>query len=239
MITVAIPTYNNAKIIWLQLSSLCAQIDAPEWELIMCEEESENTFGSKQLADWKAKLTAANCVKITYLELDQWVALGQKWITIREYMHPESVGMLLCASDDYSSLTRIKDSYTAMIESYDWTQWKSGYFYNIKEDKAALFTTGENRSALEQCISKACLDNMNVTMYPRKGVDTWLFTGTKLKNIKHNGMTDGIHTDGYNTISLNRRKLYNNTGLFTKEDENKVFGLFPKHIQKRLKTMRK
>jgi hypothetical protein len=62
-----------------------------------------------------------------------------------------------------------------------------------------------------------------------------------LKNVKYNDYSNGIHTDGFNTISLKRRFLYTeetNTGLFEKVDANEVFSLFPKAVQTKLTKLR-
>jgi hypothetical protein len=239
MITAAIPTYNNAAILWLQLESLCNQVDAPEWELIMCEEESDNTFGSEELRKWHDRLKAANCQRIIYLHLLDWIPLGQKWMIIRDNMSPESVGMMLCASDNYSPNNRIRKSYDAMVNGADWSQFESGHFYNILDHKAGLFSAPEGNPALFMCISKDRVNNITQSVFPRKGVDSWMLK-TSGANITNLGYTDGIHTDGYNTISHKRRNLYDGEGfgLFTKADENEVFGMFPKYIQEKLLKMR-
>ena len=241
MITCALPTYNNASIIWLQLTALCNQKDAPDWELIVCEENSDNYFGRENLLKFKDKLKKSNCKRIVFIELSEWIPLGQKWIVIRENMNSDSVGMLLCASDNYSFETRIKDSFEAMQQGYDWVQWNRGNFYNILDHTAGLFQIEEGNPALFMCISKPAIDKINETVYPRYGVDTWLFTKCELQNVKYNGFANGVHTDGFNTISLKRRFLYTeetNTGLFTKVDENEVFYLFPKQVQNKLIKLR-
>jgi len=241
MISCALPTYNNASIIWLQLTALCNQKDAPKWELIVCEEQSDNYFGRENLLKFKDKLKKANCKRIVFIELSEWISLGQKWIVIRDNMSKESSGMLLCASDNYSFETRIKDSFEALQSGHDWVQWNSGNFYNILDNTAGLFQIEENKPALFMCVSKYAIDKVKENVFPKYGVDTWLFSKCELKNVKYNGFSNGVHTDGFNTISLKRRFLYTeetNTGLFTKVDENKVFNLFPKSVQTKLIKLR-
>ena len=41
-VTVALPTWENKDIIWLQLESLCKQETQYKWELVVCEEQTEN-----------------------------------------------------------------------------------------------------------------------------------------------------------------------------------------------------
>lgn len=239
MITAALPTYNNSDIIWLQLESLCRQENAPEWELIVCEEESDKYLGFDGLAEYTERLKAANCQKITYLKLSCWIPLGQKWIEIRNNMHPDSVGMMLCASDNFSAPDRIAKTYEAMKQGAEWSQWNKGVFYNILSHEAGLFSIEGNNPALFMCISKARLDMVKAISFPRKGVDTWLLrsSGAKVTNLGH---AKGIHTDGFNTISHKRRCLYSgeSSGLFTLADANEVFRAFPLDIQEQLKKMR-
>jgi hypothetical protein len=241
MITCALPTYNNSDIIWLQLTALCNQKDAPDWELIVCEEKSDKYFGRENLLKFKDKLQKANCKRIVFIELSEWIPLGQKWIVIRDNMSLDSIGMLLCASDNYSFETRIKESFEALNSGFDWVQWNKGNFYNILDHTAGLFSIEENNPALFMAISKESIDKVNENVFPKYGVDTWLFTKCELKNVKYNDYSNGIHTDGFNTISLKRRFLYTeetNTGLFEKVDANEVFSLFPKAVQTKLTKLR-
>jgi hypothetical protein len=241
MITAALPTYNNAQIIWLQLESLCAQVDAPEWELIVCEEKSDNTLGADGLRAYLEKLKAANCVKVTYLKLSNWVPLGQKWAIIRDHMHADSVGFMLCASDNHSAPDRVRTAFEAMQNGAEWCQYNKGEFYNIVDHKAGTFKAGPGDPALFMTIARNRIQALNETRYPKKGVDSWLLRCTRAK-ITNLGTAKGIHTDGFNTISHRRRTLYANVdsfGMFTQADENKVFKRFPAAIQEKLLTLRK
>ena len=241
MITAALPTYNNAQIIWLQLESLCAQVDAPEWELIVCEEKSNNTLGAEGLRAYSEKLKAANCVKVTYLELSNWVPLGQKWAIIRDHMHADSVGFMLCASDNHSAPDRVRTAFEAMQNGAEWCQYNKGEFYNIVDHKAGTFTAPEGGPALFMTIARDRIQALNETRYPKKGVDSWLLRSTRAE-ITDLGTAKGIHTDGFNTISHRRRTLYANAdgfGMFTQADAGEVFARFPAAIQEKLLTLRK
>lgn len=241
MITAALPTYNNSNIIWLQLTALCSQIDAPDWELIVIEEDSENTLGLDGLRSWREKLKKANCKRIVYVHLSEWVPLGQKWIIARDNMHKDSVGLMLCASDNFSPWDRIKISYEAMLEGNEWFQFNSGHFYNIVDHKAGVFKAAEGSPALFMCVSTEAVNRVNENIYPRKGVDTWLMRHSLPRVTRFDKWTDGIHTDGYNTISFNRRLQYANDdqGLFKTVAADKVLATFPECVQTKLKLMRK
>lgn len=239
MITAALPTFNNSAIIWLQLESLCAQENAPAWELIVCEEPSDNMLGVEGLKAYAEKLKAANCKSVKYLELSAWVPLGQKWVIIRDHMHKDSIGMMLCASDNYSAPDRVKTAFDAMESGAEWSQFNAGYFYNIVDHKAGLFGAGASDPALFMTVSRRKLDAINPSRFPKKGVDSWLLksTGAKITNL---GTAKGIHTDGYNTISHRRRTMYSSeaSGLFQNADADEVFKLFPEETQKKLLKLR-
>lgn len=243
MITAALPTYNNAEAIKIQLESLCNQVDAPEWELIVCEEPSSSYFGKKGLREYVSRLKAANCTRIKYLNLSEWCPLGEKWGIIASKMHPESVGFMLCASDNYSPDSRIKDSYKAMVEGFEWFQYNEGHFYDIHTRKAGLLKIKEGNPALFMCIAAQNmreLSRRNFKQYPRRGVDGWLFGATLAKSRKYAKHTNGVHTDGVNTISLSRKKQYNGphaSGFFTQADGAKVFELFSKEVQNYIKKL--
>lgn len=239
MISVALPTYNNSNIIWLQLESLCNQVGASDWELIIIEEPSKNYFSQNGINPYKNRLFKAGCVEIKYIKLKEWIPLGLKWLICRDNMNKDSVGMLLCASDNYSPEWRLKNTYEAFKKGADWYQSKSGYFYNILSGESGIFEKNRSKMpALFMAISKNALDKVSDSEYPKKSVDTWLFEKSHSVNlIEEDFANSGVHTDGLNTISHNRRDLYkdgNSIGLFKSVDSEEVFKVFPLEIQKRL-----
>jgi hypothetical protein len=243
MLTIALPTFNNSKIIWLQLESLCRQVNAPEFELIVCEEESENTFGIEGLNAYIERLQRVGCKSVKYLTLDKWIPLGQKWVVIRDNMDKSSVGMCLFASDNFSPNNRLEKTFEAFKKGADWVQWKSGYFYNILNHDAGLFTSGEDMPSLFMAISSQVLPRINTDIFPIRSVDTWLYRQTRPRNVVNYPMcTNGVHTDGFNTISHHRRAMYGaektNGTLFTEASSDEVFNIFPNDIQQRLITLR-
>ena len=241
MITAALPTYNNANAISIQLEALCNQQDAPEWELIVCEEPSEKYFGKKKLSAYVSRLKAANCKRIVYVGLNKWCPLGEKWVIIRDKMASDSVGMMLCASDNYSPATRVKDSYEAMTAGHDWYQCNSGHFFDVHTHKAGLFKVSRRSPALFMCIAPSALKGIKQTKYPKRGVDTWLYTTAKIVNPKYDEYTKGVHTDGVNTISLGRKRQYigeTAKGFFTEADSAEVFALFSKEVQDYINTLK-
>lgn len=241
MITAALPTYNNATALPIQLEALCEQKDAPEWELIVCEEQSADYFGRDNLRQYVQRLKAANCVRISYIELSEWAPLGEKWLMIRDRMHPDSVGMMLCASDNHSPQDRVRVSYDAMTAGHDWAQFNSGHFYDVRKHKAGLFSVNERNPGLFMCIAAEPLKAFSAELYPKRGVDTWLFKGIAPKNPLFMEYTDGVHTDGVNTISLRRHTQYtgaNASGFFKKADADEIFNKFGPKAAEYIKTLR-
>lgn len=243
MLTVALPTYNNSNIIWLQIESLCRQKSAPDFELIVCEEYSDYFTGEDFLKEYSERLKEVGCKSIKYLSLSNWIPLGQKWMVIREHMNKESIGMCLFASDNYSPNDRLRKTYDALKNGHDWVQWRAGYFYNILSHEAGKFEINENIPALFMCISTKILKNINTDLFPKKSVDTWLFRQSNPQNVKNYELCEnGVHTDGFNTISHHRRLLYSEEnggrGLFVQADSDEVFNIFPKDIQERLTKLR-
>lgn len=242
MVTVGLPTYNNSDIVWLQLESLCNQVEASNWELIMIEEPSEKYFGEVELLKYKDRLFKAGCVEIKYIDLTEWIPLGQKWLEIGKEMNDKSKAMLLCASDNYSPEWRIKKTEEAFDNGADWYQSKSGYFYNILNHEASKFDMiFENRPSLFMSVSKEKLRNVHSLAFPKKGVDTWLFNKVNPVNLVQEDFAfGGVHTDGFNTISHGRNFTYKGgvTPLFEEVESNEVFNIFPKKVQERLIKMR-
>ena len=237
MITAALPTYNNADIISLQLESFCAQKNAPEWELIVCEEVSGKYFGADGLGEYSERLKKVNCKRILYLSLNEWMPLGFKWLEIAKQMSPDSVGMMLCASDNYSPPTRLRDAYTALTSGADWHQTRSGYFFNILNHDAAIYDRKHAPTGLFMAIGAKKLKNISfVSQFPKKGVDSWLYALCSPKVIDEKDFEpNGVHTDGLNTISLCRRDFYKDSILFSPTDGEAVFNIFDNKTKNKLK----
>lgn len=236
--TVALPTYNNSNAIWLQLESLCRQEEAPAWELIVCEEASDKYFGAEGLKEYVDRLKKGGCVRVVFLDLKQWIPLSKKWLVIAEHMADSSYAFVLAASDNYSENCRLEQTYDTIFKGAEWVHWGRGAFYNVLTGKAAMYDH-DGKTGLFMAMSKRAIEKVarKVSDYPAKGVDTWLRKALGNVNAVNLGETAGVHTDGVNTISINRRHLYQNSSLFTPIDGSSVFRNFPAEIQKRIKSI--
>jgi hypothetical protein len=240
MITAALPTHAHAHIIWLQLESLCRQVDAPEWELIVCEEDSDRFFGADGLRAYEDRLKAANCVQVQYLKLPKWVPLGRKWVIIRDHMHPDSVGMMLCASDNWSPPSRVADAQAAMDAGHDWLDTQGGWFYDIVGHRAAMYDLKKSdRTGLFMCVSTEAMRKVTRTDYPERGIDKWIRDQSGTRNPHRLPPTTfGIHTDGLNSISKYRRTIYAKNEMYTLADADHVLMVMPKELRERLRKLR-
>lgn len=241
VISFALPTYNNSDIIWLQLESLCRQIDAPKWELIISEEESDKYFGVDGIEKFKERLAGANCVSIKYISVTKKIPLSKKWQIIAQNIYETSLGMILGASDDYSHETRIQETYDGFIDGFEWIEWKSVMMYNILDQTASIFCNPKENNGVFMGISKNKVQVLAKTSpknYPVKGVDGWVRKNVgQCKILVKTEMPKAVGTDGYNIISLGRRKLYGSE-LLKSADPDVVFNIFPDEIKERLKSMR-
>jgi hypothetical protein len=241
MISVALPTYNNANIIWLALEGLCRQKTSVDWELVVAEEMSYNYFGNEPLQAYRSRLKEAGCVAVRFLSLDRHIPLSLKWLLIYDHLHQDSIGMLLHASDNFAFPERVQRSFDTLSEGADWTHWSNGYFYNVLDGTAALFTAPTD-TGLFMAASRKAMDrvrrNVSFRNLPKRGVDSWLrkLIG-ECPHVIHDDLTTGIHTDGYNTISLGRRELYGRPP-FEATNAQAVFNLFPKDVQKKIITLK-
>jgi hypothetical protein len=234
MITCAMPIFNNAKIAWLQLEALCNQKKAGEWELIIAEDPSEDYCGQDFIKPFIPRLKKAGCVRIAYLSLSEWVALGQKWLILRSEMSVKSIGFILVSSDDYSASDRLVKTREAIESGADWVHSTQCHFLNLQSKKGAIFNCAT--MGVFQALSRSAIMSISEREhYPKKGVDTWLFTNSNPKNII-NIESSGVCTDGANSISKDRHLLYQNESIgdFTVIEGESVLRLFPKKIKDKL-----
>lgn len=210
MITVGLPNFCS-PIAWLSMESLCRQITSVDWELIIYE-DSDNPLGVLFFGDYADRLRAAGCKKINYKYSQERVPLNQKWIWMGENAHPDSLGLILQASDCYSEPFRIGTAHTALKNGYDWVQTNIGYFYNIATRKMMLYNDAQFTS-LNMAISMKQLKLMPKDQEKWSGVDYWLWSymvEPKIFIDESSNWKKGVDTDGYSRLSVNRKDNYRN-----------------------------
>ena len=247
-VTVGLPLFRARDIAWLALESLCNQIDAPRWELIICEETDLkfDPFGEDHINRYYDRLVAANCVNILYVPLSMWIPLSYKWKLITENSYGKI--MLLQAADCYSQPYRIKETWQLMKNknNADWCQSKKGYFYSIANEKIYIFNAEK--------IDHPCALNMAYQVdigkeLPEepvtKSVDKWLFRSlekikgkplrVKLNRSQH--WRKGIDSHGLGNISKMRETSFEKSDIWTESDIN-LSNIIPIEYVFRLKLLK-
>lgn len=251
-VTVGLPLFRARYIGWLALESLCNQIDAPRWELIIPEETNINfdPIGEERIRRYYDRLVAANCVSVYYVPLSLWIPLSYKWKLITENSNGKI--MLLQAADCYSQPYRIKETYQLMTSKgkdnkVDWCQSKKGYFYSIATENVYIFNAEkiDHPCALNMAyrvdIGKQ-LPEEEVT----KSVDKWLFRSlehvkgsdlrVKLNRSQH--WKKGIDSHGLGNISRMRENSFENSDIWTRCDGVNLEDIIPVEYAFRLKLLK-
>lgn len=252
ILTVALPCFNSQKIGWLAMESLCNQKDIDfKWELLIMEEDypEANPFGYEEFKKYEKRLKKVGCIGIQYFRLDKKITLLEKWSKIGKQTHEKSIGFLLQASDCYSYPTRLKMSYDAMINGYDWCQCVQGCFYEVQTGKMIKY----NGNTIEW--SRNHLNMGFRTEYARLipeaelgiGIDGYLigqcqkYKGKEQLKI-YNDSTDnwrfGVDSHGANNISIKRGAYFINTTPPFEKTDIKIEDVLPKEIVEKLLTLK-
>ena len=206
-ITVALPTYDNSDILWLQLESLCRQETQYSWELIVCEEPSEQYSGKAYVMEYEDRLRDAGCGNILYIGLDEHVPLSFKWVTIAQQSSGNA--FVLAASDNYSAPDRLEVSYGHILDGYSWVDVSMGLFLDLKTWKRATFKKPPKASGLFMCTKTKHVKSLVGPPWPASSIDGWMKKQIKQElSFSIEGPTLGLHTDGANKISKRRRVRY-------------------------------
>lgn len=235
MITVGLPNFCS-PIAWLAMESLCRQITTHEWELIIYE-DSDNPLGKDFFLNYLPRLSKVGCKKVTYKYSLERVALNQKWIWMGENSHPDSVGLILQASDCYSEPHRIETAHSALMIGYDWIQTNIGYFYNIHTRQMMLYHDDQFTS-LNMAISMAQLKSLPKNELKWSGVDYWLYTNLTNPKIfwdESDNWKKGVDTDGYSRLSVNRKNQYKNPKSPFFRTDVKIQDILPGEVIENLK----
>ena len=235
-ITVALPTYDNKNILWLQLESLCEQKTQYSWELIVCEEPSKNYSGKSYVMKYEDRLKSAGCVKVSYIGIDNHIPLSRKWVTIAQ--HSCGNAFVFAAADNYSPPDRLEVSYTHILNGYNWVDVYSGLFLDLKNWNKATNRTKPGRTGLFMCTKPEYIKKLTGP-WPKKNIDNWIRRQQKIEpRFMIKGPVLGLHTNGANKISKERHKVLKNIGkLYPKiwvPPEQILEEIIPDHIIKRL-----
>jgi len=205
-VTVALPTWENKNIIWLQLESLCNQQTKYKWELIVCEEQTKNMSGEELILSYKERLEKVGCVNINYIPLNEHIPLSKKWWVIANEAKGET--FLLCASDNYSPPNRIELSHEKLKDEYQWFDVAEGLFFNLNTHDVGTFRNQPNQTGLFMGTKTSIIKKLKGP-WPPKYIDNWIRSQMNIQpRYRHEKPLLGLHTDGANKISKSRNSLY-------------------------------
>jgi hypothetical protein len=219
VMTIALPMFNSKDIAWIAFEGLCRQTGCEDipWELIVLE-DGDDRLGIEGVEAYNLRLIEAGCVKVRYVGFDERKSLPFKWQYAGSLASESSIGFMLHGADDMSHSKRVALSHKAMKDGNDWYDNSMGLFYNVKTKDVMLYSNEGN--AYFTC-PNICFPTKYARVIPdsdiERGVDGFLFLyiqdsiGRKMK-IKRdvNLYDDGLYTDGFNTISMKRRAIYQN-----------------------------
>jgi len=248
-VTVAMPLFNMGQIATLALEGLCQQKTNCNWELIICEEQTDNMLSKEILDTYTKRLNDANCKIIKYIPLSNWISLGQKWKLISENSN-DSDCFILQAGDCLSHSNRIQMSFESINNGYDYYDENKGYWYSFRLNKTILWEPIKSYNhpcrlymAWRTDLFKK-IPNNNIS----KNVDSYIYNtlSSFLNNIKkfrnETLYEDGVDTDGYNCISSRDNFFINLPNNMFKESKNDICNLIPllneykgKNLNKRIK----
>lgn len=241
MITVALPTWNNKRILWLPMEGLCRQQTTIPWELIVMECASKNEATEAFFRAYEPRLKKAGCVSINYIYSPERLPLSQKW----RRMASEAKGKFFClqASDDYPHPTRNQDAWNA---NADWFDCNRYFHYDVIGHRMIIYNGGQSndtprelwRTGFNMVIRTRLLRHLpDEDIF--SSVDGWLLRSSNPKNrFVDDRLLPGVSTNGMNTISEKRIRFYvSPTPPFYKTESTlKTIGI-PPDIAERLTSI--
>ncbi len=205
-VTVALPTWENKDIIWLQLESLCKQETQYKWELVVCEEQTENMAGEEMILTYRERLNKAGCQQLTYIPLQEHTPLSKKWWIISQ--HSKGSTFILAASDNYSPPNRIEFTHNKIKSGYNWVDVGVGLFLHLFTFKTSTYKNLPTETGLFMGTKTTYIKKLKGP-WPKKGIDSWIREQMHIfPRYRHSIPLLGIHTDGANKISIKRKNQY-------------------------------
>lgn len=242
-LTVALPTWNNADIVWLAMEGLIRQKNSPDWELVILECVSNNQAGSEFFKSYWPRLQKAGCKRLVYEFSNKRLPLNQKWLRLAEIAQGEI--FCLQGSDDYPHPDRNAKAYEA---NADWYDCRYYYQYHIAMEKLIEYDNKQTdanipkdwKTGFNMAIRTELIRQIKFTKAIRSGVDFWLFENVKPQNrFVDQTKYKGVSTSGLNTISTKRYKYFKTPEHPFYETAESLTSLrIPKPIIKQLRELK-
>ena len=221
--SVVMPLYRAKFIAWLCFESLIRQRDIDfEWELVIMEEENDESVGYSLISSSVEKLQNVGCIKVSYWSLKDWVPLAHKIKLLTDKCSVDSKIWTMAAADHYYPPLRLKTCYNAFKNDIDWYITQKLLHYDILTGELVvrrISPRGSGCKAVRMSIAKQIEDES--TRW--RGVDGWFYRAcTKVKGSELLTFVDnsdnwkyGISTYGFHNISFGRGdKIKNKTSKF-------------------------
>ena len=234
LVSVGTPTWNNKDIYWLSIESLCRQETTYPWELIVHECPSSNPLGEKYFAQYRERLKKSGCQRVVYINKGRRTNLSTKWIEIAKAAKGEV--LILHDSDDYTHPLRIQKT-MELIGDKPWYDTRYAWHYSIPDNKLMIYDyqlsknlwkTGFNIAVRTEIVRKMKDTKKN------NGIHKWMSNYVKDKYIDQT-IYPCVATTGANTVSLNRRRHFNNPRPPFKKTVKTIRNIgLPEDIVKRL-----
>ena len=232
-LTVALPVYSGKDIAWLCLESLKRQRDVDfEWELVVFEEEHEQSLGEKYFQDNRPTWTKYITDKGKY-------TLGEKWFRIIQESSEWPEVIVFCAADNYYHPYMLRDSLDAINRGVDWFYTVKGFFYDFDSEKIILYNA-RRKTGLQMAASMEIA--RTIPNKPRRRlVDIWLRNNMHPQNPEMDmsgHWQETLFTHGYNTISSKRGEYFINPKRPFRETAEKLEDIVPPEVANRIKSMK-
>jgi len=253
--SVCIPMFRSKYIAWLLFESMIRQEDINfEWELILEEEENEESFGLDEILKYKPQLEKIGCVDIKYYSLKKWIPLGLKTLHLINYCNEDSKIITFAATDFYLPPTSFSNQYNVLIDQdYDCYRSSKTIFYNIEDEKISLYDTSKNEyrgDTSERGISLKIAREITGLKKFGRGVDKHLYfellriTNNNLKVYENisDSWKYGFSTHGLNNLSGAKRGKRISENVIEKNYypiDYKLEDYIPKEIINKLKDSKK
>lgn len=229
-VTVAIPTIDNAEVIYLALESMLRQTYKEKFEVIIHECPSAHP-STKIVTSYVGKFDERG-ITIRYKMNDAKQHLGNKW----RQMADEATGdvLIMVAADCFSPTTLVAQTVEAFAHGCDWSQNENGVFFDFLTGRMAEYRGENGRNALNFAAKTEAIRTLPPCTLG-SGIDKFIWEHVKPKNVARLDTTDGLHTDGFNHISKSRRGHYTGTPQRPFHATDKTIGeVVPKDIAERI-----
>ena len=239
--TVAMPFYRAKYIGWLPFESLIRQNNIDfEWELLLIEEDNNESFGYEAIENYIPRLKELGCKQIFYEKLNEWVPLAYKIGMLIKYSKGDI--LTFAVADYYSAPMRLKSCYDAFKNNIDWYRDSKLIFYDIETEELAVRRVS-SRGACCKAVKRNIVDQIKIDSDRWKGIDGWFYKQCyKVKSMKQYvniNWEHGLNTHGFGNLTPERgSKLNNHSHKFIKYHKN-LEQIVPIEIVQRLKKSKK